>query len=287
MFFILLKSHREIEQAARESLAFLSATLIPALFPFAVLSRFLLTASLLPCRGKLSGRIAKRLRLSAPLLPAYSLGLFCGFPIGAYAAASLCEAGFCRESDAHRSASLANNASAAFLFGAAAALFQSQTAGVILFVSQSAATLLVSVCYQSDPVPKDTPVLTPKPSYLSLAADAINRAGLAMLSLSAFSVFFSVIAKALLLAGLPAWLALLLEPTAALGYAASLVPAIGLSLSLSLAALSLGFSGFSVIMQAQALFKGKLPLKQQLLCRTAIGVLSFLLTFLLSICFGS
>lgn len=103
-----------------------------------------------------------------------------------------------------------------------------------------------------------------------------------MLSLSAFVVFFSVLTKALLIVGVPTWITLLLEPTSAIRFAASLTPQIGLSLSLSLAAFALGWSGFSVIMQTQALFKGKLPLSWHIICRAAIGSASFAIAFLLS-----
>jgi len=270
-----------MEQTARESLSFISQSLIPALFPFAVLSRFVLTASLLPCQGKFSQKTARMLHISSPLLPAYCLGLFCGFPIGAYAAASLYEAGLCDESSAYRSASLANNASAAFLFGTAASLFKNQTTAVILFVSQTAATLLVSLVSKKHTRPPSVALFTP-PSYLALAADAIGKAALAMLSLSAFVVFFAVLGKSLFLIGFPAWVTLLLEPTSAVRYAASLTPKIGLPLSLSLASFTLGWSGFSVIMQTQALFKGKLPLTLQISCRAAIALVSFLITFLLA-----
>lgn len=275
--------HAEIEQTARVSLAFVARSLIPALFPFAVLSRFVLTASLLPCRGRLSNRIANLLHLSAPLLPAYCLGLFCGFPMGAYAAASLYEAALCDESSAHRSASLANNASAAFLFGTAASLFENTHAAAILFASQTAATLLVSFfSRQKSPREKPPSPLSEPQSYLTLATDATIQSGLAMLSLSAFVVFFAVLTKALMLTGVPEWVTLLLEPTSAVRYTASLVPKCGLPLSLSLASFALGWSGFSVIMQTQALFKGKLPLAKQILYRVAIAVLSFVITFLLA-----
>jgi len=285
-FSLLIIRHTELEEAARDSLSFAARSLIPALFPFAVLSRFVLTASLLPCRDKLSQTVAKALHLQASVLPAYCLGLFCGFPIGAYAAASLWEAVLCDGRYAQRSASLANNASAAFLFGTAASLFGNSRAAVILFVSQTTATLLVSVLSNKNShVEQPTVMLSESPSYLSLAADAVSKAGLAMLSLSAFVVFFAVLTKALLFAGVPEWVTLFLEPTSAVRYAANLAPQIGLPLSLSFASLALGWSGLSVILQAQALFKGTLPLSLQIPCRAAIALVSFTITFLFSFLF--
>lgn len=283
-FTLLILRHSEIEQTARDSLLFAATSLIPALFPFAVLSRFVLSASLLPCQDKIAKTVAKALHLSAPLLPAFCLGLFCGFPIGAYAAASLYEAGLCDASSAHRSASLANNASAAFLFGTAEALFENPRAAAILFVSQTAATILVSFFSKKQPEPPAAALFS-QPSYLTLAADSIGKAALAMLSLSSFVVFFAVLTKALFFLGVPAWVTLLLEPTSAVRYAASFAPTLGLPLSLSLASFALGWSGLSVIMQTQALFKGNLPLSLQIPCRAAIGTLSFVITFLLaSVC---
>ena len=272
-FYLLLARHSELEKAAKDSLVFVGSALIPALFPFAVLSRFVLSAGLIPCQNKLSQKTARLLHIAPGLLPAYLLGLFCGFPIGAYAASSLYEAGLCQEKDAHRSACLSNNASAAFLFGTAA-LFPHPHAAIILLASQTAATLFISFfstnhTERSLRLPKETP------SYLSLAADAVSKAGAAMLSLSAFVTFFSVFSKALLLAGCPTWITLFLEPTSAVRYAASLANTLGAPLSLSLASFSLSWSGLSVIMQTQALFGGKLPLKKHILTRFAIALLAF------------
>lgn len=285
-FGLLLTRHSVLEEAARESLEFVGKALIPALFPFAVLSRFVLTASLLPCRGKIAQKTAKALHIAPSLLPAYLLGLFCGFPIGAYAASSLYEADLCEKNAAYRSASLSNNASAAFLFSTAASLFSNRQAAFVLLFSQSAATILVSLFSRQkstsfkEPLPKKT-------SYLSLAADTISKSGIALLSLSAFVVFFAVLTKALLLVGLPSCITLILEPISAVRYAASLIEVIGQPASLSLAAFALGFSGISVIMQAQALFHGKLPLRKQILTRLAIALLSCTLAFLTASLFCS
>lgn len=280
-FILLLTRRRELQQAASNSLLFVANSLIPALFPFAVLSRFVLTASLLPCQNKLSQKAAELFHLAPTLLPAYLVGLFCGFPLGAYAASSLYEAGLCEEKDAHRSAALANNASAAFVFGAAS-LFQASNAGIVLFVSQTLATLLVSICIKGKQKGTPTAFSTTSPSYLALISDAIVKTALAMLTLAAFVVFFSVLAQALLLVGLPKAILLLLEPTSAVRYAASLAENIGQTLALSLASLALGFSGCSIILQTQALFQGTLSLSQHLFCRIAISLVSFAITFLLA-----
>ena len=276
-FCLLLACHSTLEEAARDSLFFLARSLIPALFPFAVLSRFVLTASLVPCQNKILQKTASLFSISQTLLPAYLLGLFCGFPIGAYAAASLLEAGLCEETAAHRSASLSNNASAAFLFGTAT-LFPHPHAAIILLASQTAATLFISLLSKKQPIPF-TQTLNEPPTYLSLLADAIGKAGSAMLSLSAFVVFFAVVTKALLLVGLPPCITLILEPTSAVRYAAGLSQTIGTPLSLAFASFALGFSGLSVIMQTQAIFHGKLPLKKQILTRLAIALVSFAITF--------
>ena len=276
-FFLLIANHQTLEETARASLFFAAKSLIPILFPFAVLSRFILTASLLPCQNKLLQKTASLFHLSPNLLPAYLLGLFCGFPLGAYAAASLYEAGLCEEKAAHRSASLSNNASVAYLYGAAT-LFPHPHAAIILLASQTAATLFISLFSQKQPV-SFVQELNEPPSYLSLLADAIGKAGSAMLSLASFVVFFAVVTKALLLVGMPPCITLFLEPTSAVRYAAGLSQTLGTPLSLALAAFALGFSGISVILQTQALFHGKIPLKRQLITRLAIAFVSFGISF--------
>ena len=296
-FFMLLFRSTPLQRAAADALVFSAKVLVPALFPFAVLSRFLLLSGLLPTKGKFVRSVARLFHLSPETLPAFAVGLFCGFPMGAFAAASLLESGGIGKEEAYRTASVANNASAAFLLISAGALFGSPLCGRILFISQTAASLTVALFWArraKKNSPPQNKTLTPKERaplpLMPLAADAIVKAGTAMLSVTAFVVFFSVIAEAV--SQIPALLPLtplilsFLEATSAVKMAAGLVGSLGLPLALSLAAFAVGFSGLSVLMQSQACFDGKLPLTPLVTCRAAIAALSALFALLLSLAFG-
>lgn len=278
--------------------------MIPALFPFAVLSRFLLLSGLLPKKGKI-GALAGLFGLPGTALPALVAGLFCGFPMGAFAAAELSQEGLLNEKEAFRAAAFSNNAGAAFLFGTAAALFGSFRAGLTLFLAQTAASVAVGLYlgrrakkevrenfsrFEKVSRKKSDTLFAESseqpPPLLPLMADSIVKGGTAMLSVASFVVFFSVITAAigeiaLFSPALP-FLSALLEAGSALKNAALLAPVWGYRPALLLAAFAAGWSGLSVFLQAEALFGGRLPLSYLAAVRLAVALLTVLFSLLLS-----
>ncbi len=292
-FLLLLKKSAPLQEATREALRFSAATLVPALFPFAVLSRFLLLSRLLPQNSKPASLLSKPFFCHAPSLAAIASGLVCGFPMGAFAASSLAKENLVPQEEACRVAAFANNASPPFLLAVSGVLFGNVRYGILLYAACTLASLSVGIlrgCIakrRDEAVCRAANTIAPspeRPPLLPLLADCIVKAGEAMLTITAFVAFFSLVAKAASLifpsACLTPFFSLFLEASSALRYAASLSASLGYRLSLTLSAFAVGWSGLSVIMQSEALFGGKLPLPSLLLTRLAIAALSALLTFL-------
>lgn len=209
--------------------------------------------------------------------------------MGAFSAAALWEKRKIEKEEAIRLAAFGGNAGAAFLFGTTSALFECPNAGALLFAAQTASSLLVGLFLASRQKKKGAlnpshPFVAEKVPLLPLAADCVVKSGLAMLSVTAFVVFFAVITAALgeiaVLAPLLPFFSAFLETSTAVKSASALVGAYGLRPMLTLAAFSVGFTGLSVFLQAESLFHGELPLSYLVKVRLAIALLSAAITFL-------
>ena len=118
----------------RAGLALCIQSVIPALFPFLVLSP-MLVFSLQMLLGRLCGSWTDA-RISA-LLSAFAVGMTAGFPIGAVTLASLCRQGTVTKADAKRFLGVCTGASPAFLIGyVGRALWDSALLGLVLWCEQ-------------------------------------------------------------------------------------------------------------------------------------------------------
>lgn len=130
-------------QGAREGLVLCRDLLIPALFPFFVLSSLLVETGL-------TGRLARPLERPARAwlgigsggTAALLLGLVGGYPVGLRTLAELRTGGDCPDREARRTALFCNNCGPAFLLGATGAgVFGSRQAGLLLLAANGLAAL--------------------------------------------------------------------------------------------------------------------------------------------------
>ena len=217
-------------QAARDAMLLCAQTLIPSLFPFFVLSSLLIACGASELLSALLSPLMRPLfGLSGTGAAALALGL-----CGGYLA-------FC------------NNAGPGFLLGVCGAgVFSSSRAGAALYLIHVAAALCAGllICRALPPVPHGTyPHKSAKAQHLSTAFPAaVQNALTGCLNVSAFVVFFTVLAR-LLLHFLPEAFASSLPCALLLGFLELTSGVLSLSCSragfLSCAAL-LGWGGLSV-----------------------------------------
>lgn len=128
----------DVAAYTKEALLLCGGTLLPSLFPFVFLTRFFTETGTAERAGQrfspaLSPLFGVRRELCGTLL----VGLFGGFPNGAYAAGSAYASGKCSRSEAERIVALADNASFAFLL---------TTVGVYVLGSLKAGLILTAAC---------------------------------------------------------------------------------------------------------------------------------------------
>ncbi len=131
----------------KRGLAVCGQLLIPSLFPFMVLSGFLIRAGIAATVGRhLHPLTAKLLGLSGNASTALVISLLGGYPAGAAAVAGLCEDDHITVDEAKRLLCCCVNAGPAFVIGGiGAGMLGSAKAGVLLLAAHWAATLCVAL----------------------------------------------------------------------------------------------------------------------------------------------
>lgn len=275
-----------IRAAAAEALALCAGSVIPALYPFLVVSSLLVSLGfgewLSPC---FSGLMAPLFRLPGHAGSALLLGLAGGYPIGAQTAAGLYREGLLTRPEAERLLAFCNNSNPVFLISVlGVGVFGSVRTGVWLWLIHVAAALLTGVLLRGGGersarrrVSREIPCRT-----VSLApafVGAIRDSAAGMLSVCAFVVFFYVLAKPL--AGLGGPLGPVLVGAVELF---SLTPLLAPTrFGFLLAAGCAGWGGLSVLCQTAAVLEGSgLRLRACLLGKLLHGCLSALLAALLA-----
>ena len=185
----------------KRSLSLCYTTVIPAVFPFMIVSALLLHTGAHRLIGALLRRPMKILfGCSGSGSNAVALGYLCGFPIGAVSAATLYHNGEISKNELNRLLLFVNNPSAAFVIGGVGmGLFNSAQLGRLLYISVLIPSALVGIVSRFF-FPKDrsekqiTTICEAKESDgLALAfTRAIGESAANMLTVCACVVFFSI-----------------------------------------------------------------------------------------------
>ena len=258
---VVLARSEETAQAVRDGLALCAQSVVPALFPFFVLSSLLIACGASELLSALLSPLMRPLfGLSGAGAAALALGLCGGYPVGARTAAELVENGALSRDEGERLLAFCNNAGPGFLLGVCGAgVFSSSRAGAALYLIHVAAALCAGLltCRALPPVPHGIyPHKSAKAQHLSTAFPAaVQNALTGCLNVSAFVVFFTVLAR-LLLHFLPEAFASSLPCALLLGFLELTSGVLSLPCSragfLSCAAL-LGWGGMSVHFQTRSM----------------------------------
>lgn len=266
----------------RAGLSLCAQSVIPALFPFLVLSPMLVCSIQGVLRRVCGGRLNER---RSALLSAFVIGMTAGFPIGAVSLVSLCKQGVIAKADAERFLGVCTGASPAFLIGYfGRALWGSARLGFCLWCMQ------IMLCFvgwlylekRSLAEQKCTACVDIQMPHLS---DCLRDAVARMMGICGAVVFFTVI-RAYLCGWLPIGAAVTLggiaEMTGGLRECAVLCEngSIDRAAALVMSAAMIGFGGICVGMQtADAALSEGISMHyyrvQRLLFCFAMGALTF------------
>lgn len=133
-------------EGVRNGLSLCASVVIPSLFPFMVLSAFLIKSGLAERMGRVLEPVTRFIFglpgcTAAPIL----MSLIGGFPVGARAAAELRRRGEISQRDFTHMLCFCINAGPAFMVGAVGSMIGSYNGGLLLYLAQIGASLLLGI----------------------------------------------------------------------------------------------------------------------------------------------
>ena len=280
-----------------DGLTLCAKTVIPSLFPFAVLSELIASGDRLRrllCRA--ASPLGRLLGLGESGLCALLLGILCGFPIGIRCAIRAYRNGELSKSEAERVIAFSGTPSSAFLISTVGvSLFGDQRFGITLYLLVLLSALVTGILLHLWDKGRDDedcgvpwcPQSISRPSMARRLTDAVSAATQSMLLICAYVVFFSTLVGTLGLIltplGLPetvsAILSSVFELSGGVKRAASLSSA---RLARLICAFAAGWSGLSVHCQALSFCADTdLSLRRYLPSKLLQGILTAALTALL------
>lgn len=193
---LLLIFPAEAAGGARNGIGYCLQILIPSLYPFMVLAVFVVKCGLSEKMGKPFERFSRRvLKLPGSSAATILMSAIGGYPTGARSISALYEEGAISEKQAVRMLCFCVNAGPAFVISAVGAGFlRNNQFGVILFVSQLLASMVLSIICGIT-APDEPPLPQVKHPRKRRAADALVEsaadAARAMISMCCFVVLFA------------------------------------------------------------------------------------------------
>lgn len=275
----LLAASETAAQAVREGLALCGGSVIPALFPFLVVSRLFVATGSAAALGQLLAPLTRRmLGVSGPGGTAVLLGLLGGYPVGAQTAGELARTGAVSQQEGQRLLLFCNNCGPAFILGVAGlGCFGSLRAGGLLWAVHMLAALGIALVLPRRPLPpgRDAAGVRP-PAFAAAFVRSVRDAAGAMVQICGFVVFF--LAALRLTARLTGLSHPLLSGAVELTQGILALPAT--PTGFVWAAALLGWGGLSVHGQSAAVLSGTdLPLGPYLAAKAAQAALSALLAW--------
>lgn len=275
----------QVRQDVSAALALCARSVVPALFPFLVVSTLLLRLGFGELAAPwLAGLMEPLFRVDGVGSSALLLGLVGGYPIGPRTTAELYRQGALRRDEAERLLTFSNNSNPVFLISVLGlGVFGSVRAGLWLWLIHVCAALLTGLLFRGLGRGRKTvpPAISfQAPSLPAAFVSSVRDSAGTMLSVCAFVTFFYVLISPL--TALPGpWAAL----AVGCGELFSLTPLLPCDRTgFLLAAGCAGWGGLSVFCQTAALLDGTdLPLAPCLLGKLTHGLLSALLAALVSL----
>lgn len=177
---------------------------VPALFPFTVLSAVMAELGLSDIVSGIIGRPLGRIfGVSAAGSAVPFMGALCGFPIGAISAMRLYRSGRISREDVSRLMLFSNNPSSAFLIGAVgSALWSCERLGVVLYFIQLLSAFLIGVFQSVFTARSEEKRVEERGTHSqrglsSVLVDAISDAAYSSVGICAFIMFFAAFVGAL------------------------------------------------------------------------------------------
>ena len=196
---LLLLCSADAAQAVRDALALCAQSVIPALFPFFVVSSLFIDLGCAAVLGRSLAPVMHRLfGVSGAGGTAFLLGIIGGYPVGGRTAGELYRSGQCEREECERLLAFCNNAGPSFILGIAGlGCFGSVRVGAWLYLIHVGAAVMVGLLFRSTSRQMGRPKKTETPRWADALIEAVRGGAMSMVNICAFVVFFLVILRLL------------------------------------------------------------------------------------------
>lgn len=188
-------------EAVRRGLTLCARSIIPALFPYFVVSGLFTSLGFAEGVGRRLAPVTEHLfGVGGAGASALFLGLLGGYPVGGRTAGQLYRAGRLEKDEAQRLLAFCNNAGPSFILGVVGlGCFQSLRAGVLLYVIHALSAVLVGVLQKKKGRPRRSAPrpLSPPEKILPAFIRSVQDSAGAMVRICGF-VVFALVVQALL-----------------------------------------------------------------------------------------
>lgn len=194
---LLLICSADAAQAVRDALALCAQSVIPALFPFFVVSSLFIDLGCAAVLGRSLAPVMHRLfGVSGAGGTAFLLGIIGGYPVGGRTAGELYRSGQCEREECERLLAFCNNAGPSFILGIAGlGCFGSVRVGAWLYLIHVGAAVMVGLLFRSTSRQMGRPEKTETPRWADALIEAVRGGAMSMVNICAFVVFFLVILR--------------------------------------------------------------------------------------------
>lgn len=194
---LLLLCSADAAQAVRDALALCVQSVIPALFPFFVVSSLFIDLGCAAVLGRSLAPVMHRLfGVSGAGGTSFLLGIIGGYPVGGRTAGELYRSGQCEREECERLLAFCNNAGPSFILGIAGlGCFGSVRVGAWLYLIHVGAAVMVGLLFRSTSRQMGRPEKTETPRWADALIEAVRGGAMSMVNICAFVVFFLVILR--------------------------------------------------------------------------------------------
>lgn len=307
----LIRWGGEGSNAIQQGLDLCYQVIIPAMFPFFIVSNMVVSLGLSHCLGKLFAPVMKPLfQLSGPCATALVLGFVGGYPVGAKTTVSLYESGQCTKEEGNRLLAFCNNSGPGFIFGViGTGVFHRLEIGLLLYVAHILSCITVGMVLPFFTTKTSNKVTTSQStvevhSFVTSFLTGVTGAMQSTLQVCSFVLCFTVLLRLLSVSHVLSMFATLFQPLMiTFGFPPSYSEALligileltsgvtqlsqgTLSQQLTLLSFFLGWGGLSVHCQVLSfLGESGLSVGHYLCGHIFKGVLGAIYTYLLVLCF--
>ena len=302
---VMLSLNRRYQGAVSDAISLWAAAVIPALFPYLVITAFVSSLKITGEIANVFSPITKKLfNVSGNVGYALFISLMSGYPVGAKTVSDLKQKGLISDAESVRAAALCSSSSPMFLMGSIGNItFNSPLFGLLLFITHILSVVIVGLIF-SFYRRKDRPETTARnftDSKSNVLYDSVYSAVVSVLIVGGIITVFYLLTEMLdgigVLGAISGLFNVVIKETGVSKGVATgifectkglkIIAASGISrFTLPIAAAICGFGGLSVIMQSVAyLKKAKIKTAPFFLSKILSAVVNFIIGLILSAVF--